>query len=166
LLVPAANGPAISEVLTGKSKRTIHPGVYSQIKVSGNAKLTMTAGVYIIEGGGFTVSGKARVTGSGITIYNTRNVSGAYGGVTVGGTSIVNLSSPAAGTYTGILIFQDPNDSQALKFSGNAKLIGSGTIYARKAQLAESGNAQIGSTQAPLSIVVDTMAISGKGIVT
>ena len=50
-----------SENLSGNSSATISPGIYSQISVSGNAKLTMNCGVYIIEGGGFTISGNASV---------------------------------------------------------------------------------------------------------
>ncbi|MFI5386894.1 MAG: MBG domain-containing protein, partial [Fimbriimonadales bacterium] len=165
LAVPTGSGGAISEVLSGKSKATIHPGVYSQIKVSGNARLTMTAGVYIIEGGGFTVSGKAKVTGLGVTIYNTSNSGGGYGSVTVNGNGTVSLTAPTSGPYAGILIFQDRNDTRALSFTGNARLTLSGTIYAEKAELAESGHAEIVSTSTPVSIVVDTMAISGNGIV-
>ena len=42
-----------SYILSGNSKGTINPGIYSAISVSGNASLTMNAGTYIIEGGGF-----------------------------------------------------------------------------------------------------------------
>ena len=59
-----------SESLSGNSSATIKPGIYSQISVSGNARLTMNSGLYIIEGGGFTVSGNASVSGSGVIIFN------------------------------------------------------------------------------------------------
>ena len=55
---------------------TISPGIYSQIKVSGNASLTMSAGsggtpgIYIIEGGGLTVTGNASISGQNVFIYN------------------------------------------------------------------------------------------------
>ena len=39
-----------------------------------------------------------------------------------------------------------------------------GTIYAPAAQLVESGNAQVGSTTNPISIIVDTLTISGNAI--
>ena len=55
--------------LTSGSK-TINPGIYTSISVSNNASLTMNPGIYIIEGGGFTVSGNANVSGSGVTIFN------------------------------------------------------------------------------------------------
>ena len=50
--------------------RDDQPGHLPPISVSGNAKLTLNAGTYIIEGGGFSVSGNASVTGSGVTIVN------------------------------------------------------------------------------------------------
>ena len=34
---------------------TIHAGVYSAIAVSGNARLTMDSGIYVIAGGGFSL---------------------------------------------------------------------------------------------------------------
>ena len=55
----------VPKTSSGNSKATIKPGIYSQITVSGNASLTMSAGLYIIEGGGFQVSGNASVTGTG-----------------------------------------------------------------------------------------------------
>ena len=39
-----------------------------------------------------------------------------------------------------------------------------GMIYAPKAQLAESGSAQVGSTSNPISMVVDTLTLSGAAI--
>ncbi len=48
----------------GNGSYTLKPGIYSQIAISGNAAVTLNAGVYIIEGGGFTVSGNASVKGS------------------------------------------------------------------------------------------------------
>src|SRR4029077_17344788 len=51
-----------AESLSGTSSATINPGIYSQISATGNAKLTLNSGLYIIEGGGFNVSGNASVT--------------------------------------------------------------------------------------------------------
>jgi hypothetical protein len=56
-------------------------------------------------------------------------------------------------------------DSRALSSSGNATLTLGGTIYAPAAQLAESGNAQIIASPASVSMVVDSVAISGNGVI-
>ena len=56
------------------------------------------------------------------------------------------------------------DNAKALTFSGNAMQGITGTIYAPAAQLVESGNAQVGSTTNPISIVVDTLTISGNAV--
>ncbi len=164
LTAPTYSGTPISETLSGNSTATINPGVYSQITVSGNASLTLNSGNYIIAGGGLSVSGNASVTGTGVMIYNTKSSTGTYGSITLSGSGTIKLTGPTTGAYSGILIFQDVNNSKALTFSGNAMQGITGTIYAPGAQLAESGNAQVGSTTNPVSIVVDTLTISGNGI--
>ncbi len=97
-------------------------------------------------------------------IYNTKSSTGTYGSITLSGDGTIKLTGPTTGAYAGILIFQDVNNSKALTFSGNAMQGITGTIYAPSAQLAESGNAQIGSATNPVSIVVDTLTISGNAI--
>ena len=164
LTAPTYSGTPISENLSGSSKAAITPGVYSQITVSGSASLTLCPGVYVIAGGGLSVSGNASVTGTGVMFYNTKSSTGTYGGITLSGNGAISLTAPTTGTYAGILIFQDRASAKALTFSGNAMQGITGTIYAPAAQLAESGNAQIGSTSNPVSIIVDTLTISGNGI--
>ena len=151
-----------SESLSGNSSATIKPGIYSQITVSGNGTLTMDSGIYIIEGGGFTVSGNAGVTGSGVMIVNAGSkyptTGGTYGSITLSGSGSYNLSPPTTGTYAGIVIFQTRDNSKALTLSGNASGM-TGTVYASAAQLAESGNASLNA-----ALIVDTLTINGNGI--
>src|SRR5205807_2016973 len=75
--------------LSGNSSAIICPGIYTAIKISGNAHLTLRAGIYVIAGGGFTVTGNASVTGTGILIYNGGSnfpsPGGTYGGLTLSG---------------------------------------------------------------------------------
>ncbi len=159
---PTYSGAAISEVLSGNSSATISQGVFSQITVSGNAKLTINPGTYVIEGGGFSVSGNATVSGAGVMIYNTKSSGGTYGAINLSGNGTISLTPPSSGPDAGILIFQDRSAAQALTFSGNGMQGITGTIYAPAAQLLESGNAQIGSPANPVSIVVDAMNLSGN----
>ena len=148
--------------LSGNSSKTIQPGIYSQISVSGNAKLTMSSGIYIIEGGGFSVSGNASVTGSGVMIFNAGSkypsTGGTYGSITLGGNGTCNLSPATSGTYAGIVFFQPLDNTKAITVTGNASGI-TGTIYAPAAQLSESGNGALNA-----SLIVDTLTISGNGI--
>ena len=151
-----------SESLSGNSSATIKPGIYTGITVSGNGTLTLGSGTYIIEGGGFSVSGNASVSGSGVLIVNASSnypsTGGTYGGITLSGNGSYNLSPPSTGSYAGIVIYQTRDNSKALTLSGNASGM-TGTIYAPSAQVAESGNAALNA-----AIIADTMTISGNGV--
>ena len=148
--------------LNGNSSKTISQGIYTQIAVSGNATLTMNSGIYIIEGGGFSISGDASVSGTGVTIVNAGSkyptTGGTYGSISLSGSGSYNLTPPTTGTYAGIVIFQPRDNTKALTISGNASGM-TGTIYAPAAQLDESGNASLNA-----SIDVDTLSISGNGV--
>ena len=110
LAVPSLTGKATS-INLACGKQTINPGIYSQIKVSGSsASLTLNPGVYVITGGGLSVSSAASITGNGVMIYNAGSTyptaGGTYGGIALSTTGTVNLSAPTTGAYAGILFFQ------------------------------------------------------------
>jgi hypothetical protein len=157
LTAPSGTGTIGSVNLSGNSSLTISPGRYSQIKVSGNASLTMLPGVYVVLGGGVSITGNANVTGDGVMIYNAGN-SGTFGGIAVTGNGMINLSAPSVGQpYAGILFFQARDNTRALAVSGNGVVGMRGTIYAPAAQLALSGNAALKA-----AIVVRSATVSGN----
>ena len=106
--------------------------------------LTMDAGLYIIEGGGFQVAGNAAVTGAGVTLYNAGskfpNSGGSFGAIS----SAATARSRSARRPPAICRHPHPparRQHAALSFSGNAMAGVSGTIHAPAAELVESGNA-------------------------
>jgi hypothetical protein len=139
----------------------LSPGIYSQISASGNASLVLSAGQYIIEGGGLTVTGNASVRGSGVMIYNTGSnypsAGGNYGGITLSGNGTFSLTAATGGAYPGILIYQSRSDTRALSLSGSGTAGLNGTIYAPTAQMTMSGNAQLSG-----ALVVDRLNLSGN----
>jgi hypothetical protein len=141
---------------------TLQPGIYSQINASGNASLTLSPGLYVIEGGGFTVTGNASIGGSGVTIYNTGsnypNAGGSFAGISLSGNGTFSLTAAASGVYAGILIFQSRANTRALSLGGNAAFGLTGTIYAPSAQLIMSGNASVNG-----ALIVDRLTLSGNG---
>jgi hypothetical protein len=151
--------------LSGQNTAILCPGIYSQISASGNASLTLNPGVYIIEGGGFTVTGNASVTATCVTIYNTGsnypNAGGSYGGIRLSGNGSFSLTAAASGPYAGVLIFQSRANTRALSFSGNGVTGITGTIYASSAQVLVSGNAKLTG-----SLVANELALSGNGVST
>jgi hypothetical protein len=155
--------------LSGSSTATISPGIYSQITVSSYASLTLKPGVYIIAGGGITVSGFASITGQGVLIFNagtgynavTGSDGGTFGSINLSGNGKYALSAPASGTYAGILIFQERTNARTLALSGNTLIGTAGTIYAPLAPVTLSGNAVNGTSQQVVSFIVDSMTLSG-----
>jgi uncharacterized repeat protein (TIGR01451 family) len=161
LAAPSLSGQATAVTISGNASQTLQPGIYSQITISGNASVTFSKGIYIIEGG-LTVSGTANVTGSGILIYNTGskypNAGGTYGAINLSTSGTVKLNAATTGSYAGILIYQDPNNTQVLTISANAS--GSnGLIYAPKAQLVLTGNAQLNA-----ALDVDDLTVNGNAV--
>jgi hypothetical protein len=151
-----------TENLSGASSATIQPGVYSAINVSGSASLTLASGTYIIEGGGFSVSGAGSVTGSGVLIVNAGSkyptTGGTYGSITLSGSGSYKLTPPTTGTYAGIVIFQARDNTKAMTVSGAASGM-TGTIYAPAASLTISGSGQLNA-----ALVVDTLTLSGAAV--
>jgi hypothetical protein len=169
LIAPSLTGLTNYGAVTvsGNTTKTLAPGIYTSIQISGNAVVTMSAGTYIIMGGGFTVSGNAALTGNGVTIFNagslyngtTDPTNGTFGGITLSGNGVINLSAPATGQpYAGIVIYQSRANTRALNISGNATAnTMSGIIYAANAMLTMGGNGKLVDT-----LVVNSLNISGN----
>ena len=178
--IPSYSGSPVSETLSGNSTATISQGLYSQISVSGNAKLTLNPGVYVIgtggvtvsgnaslsgsgvtyivEGGGFTVSGNANLSGTSVLIDNTTSGSTA-GSISLSGNGTLSLSAASSGPDAGVLIYQPAANTKALSFSGNAMAGLAGTVDAPAAELVLSGNANLKDT-----LIVDTLSMSGNAV--
>jgi hypothetical protein len=161
LPIPSVSGTATSVNLS-KGSLTINPGRYSSIKVSGNGTvLTMNPGVYVITGGGFSVSNAASVSGNGVLIYNAGssypNAGGSFAAVSLGSSGTVNLSAPTTGTYAGVLIFQSRDNTLALSMNAGSSVGLNGAIYAANALVTLSGSAQF-----KVAVVANQLLLSGN----
>jgi hypothetical protein len=140
---------------------TLNSGIYTSIRASGTASLTLNPGIYLIEGGGITVTGGASIAGSGVMIYNTSSTypssTGHYGGITLSGSGSFSLTAPTSGEYAGIVIFQPSANTRAISLSGNAAAGLTGTIYAPAALAYFSGNASVNG-----ALVVNELTLSGN----
>ena len=144
--------------------QTYGPGLYTEIKASGNGThLTLKPGVYIISGGGLSVTGSASITGNGVVIYNAGtsypNAGGTYGGITLNTTGSVNLSAATTGTYAGILFFQARTNPSPIAISGGSSVSVNGTIYAADAPLNIGGSVQMDD-----AFVVGELRMSGTAM--
>jgi parallel beta-helix repeat protein len=140
---------------------TLSPGIYTSIKASGTASLTLSPGVYLIEGGGVTVTGSASVSGTGVTLYNTSSNypsnTGSYGGITLSGNGTFSLTAPTGGPYAGVVLFQARANTRAISLSGGAAAGLGGTVYAPAALLFLGGNASVNG-----ALVVNQLSLTGN----
>lgn len=113
-------GSCVTYSLTGGSA-TLNPGEYCSINLSNGAQVVLNSGDYYINGGDITLSGNARLTGSGVMLYLTS------GDISVTDNADLDVSAPTSGTYRGLAIFMDSGtDFYVYK---NASVEITGTIY-------------------------------------
>ena len=143
---------------------TLSQGVYCNgITVSGNGVLAkLNPGLYILNGGGLTVSGGANIQGTDVTFYNTQGAA-SYKPIVVSGGSSSSLSAPTSGTYEGILFFEDRSitSNSQNTISGGSTASFQGALYFLHSPLVYSW----GSSAAYTLIVADTLTISGPSTV-
>lgn len=113
-----------NKTLTSGGSRTdepfieLLPGIYTGgIKIAG-ANVTFLPGTYIMDGGGFEVTGNSIINGDGVTFFSTKFASGGGGGggaplqcgeIHIGGDVTATLSAPSEGPYAGMLFWMDNN---------------------------------------------------------
>jgi len=111
--------------------QTLNPGVYcGGISITQTANVTFNPGLYILMQNGSTnnglaIGGSGNVNGSGVTFYNGAN----SGSVSITNTGTVSLTAPTSGTYAGILILQDSNNSHNATVDGGNNPTFQGALY-------------------------------------
>jgi hypothetical protein len=128
---------------------TISPGTYCSITINGAAsdEVVFSPGVYIIDGIGpmsagcpsasLNILGSDTISGTGVTFYFTNSST-----INMTGTPTVTLTAPdSSGTYPGILMYQDRNDTNTTGplLGGNDGSNYDGALYFPEAQLTFGG---------------------------
>jgi hypothetical protein len=133
---------------TTKNPVVLNPGEYSSITIGKNSVVLLNPGIYYIDGSnGVQFNGSATVTGSGVMFYFTGSASiNAVGGGNQ--VSNIQLSAPTSGPYAGILMYQDPNDTNVggnpnsgPTLGGDDKSFFDGVLYFPNDQITFFGNA-------------------------
>jgi Flp pilus assembly protein TadG len=125
---------------------TINPGIYTGgLTLGGGMTITMNPGVYYMKNGGFNVANGVNLTGTGVTIY----IDSGGGALSLQGGATVKLTAPTSGATTGIVYFQDRNNTSSLNNIANGANVNmTGTFYAPNSALTIAGGtsgAQYGS---------------------
>jgi hypothetical protein len=160
---------------------TLQPGTYSSITIGKNSTADFAPGIYYINGsGGLSVDGtstmcsstNADCTGmpgsanSGVMFFFTGTAS-----VNVTGTPTIQLNGLSSGTYAGMLMYQDPadtnvggNPNSGPTLGGNSSSFFNGILYFPKDQLTFFGNAAGTNCTDGFSagiVITDSIALSG-----
>jgi Flp pilus assembly protein TadG len=124
---------------------TLTPGVYcGGITINAGAKVTLDPGLYVVRGGGISISSTATVAGDGVTFFNTGGASYAYDIITVNGGAAVTLTAPSSGATKGILFFDDRAYGASIgkkhTFNGGTSVNLTGAMYFANTDLHLVGN--------------------------
>jgi Flp pilus assembly protein TadG len=149
-------------VVNGSVTRTLGPAVaggtvcYNGLTVNGGPTVTLTPGLYIINGAFISnMSSAGSISGTGVTFYFP--VGGSY---TDNGSGTLNLSAPLSGTYNGILFDQARSNTQQMTFNGSATSTLQGIFYLPSASLLLNGSV---NTTLYTSLVVNSLTLNGSG---
>ncbi|MEX6509113.1 pilus assembly protein TadG-related protein [Jiella sp. M17.18] len=138
-----------------------HPSGVKAMRFCGGLSIkgdtTFEPGLYIIDGGDFTVNGSmAQLIGSGVTFYLT---GGAQLKLT--GNASLNLSAPTTGPFAGILFFGG-RDQTGIDhtLAGTSDSVLQGAVYTPASGITYRGNSA--TTDACTQIVAYTVELSGN----
>ncbi|HKR18464.1 pilus assembly protein TadG-related protein [Rhizorhapis sp.] len=135
--------------------------------------VSLAAGVYVIDGGSFSVGSQATVTGTNVTIILTSktaaNSPSTIAKIDINGGANIQLTAPSTGTYAGVIFYQDERatysgNSDTNKINGNANSILEGAIYVPSQAVEFSGTS--GMNTKCLQIVSRKVKFTGNNNIT
>jgi hypothetical protein len=138
------------DVVVGKNlTATIQPGTYNSLTLDGGATVTMAPGIYYFNGpagvGGITMKGGATLTdmaNPGVMIYftNGSTMQKFVGGGNNPDVNLTPMTTAENSTYAGILMYQNPADTQPAYLGGDDNSTFLGTIYMPTTSVTFFGN--------------------------
>ncbi len=153
---------------------TLQPGLYrGGISITGKGNVFLQPGIYYMDGGGFSVGAQGTLTGYEVMIFNAPKANSDS--ISLTGSGAITLTSPTAGPYQGIVLYQQRDSayqptvsvtgSSPIDYNGDGtidnKMNISGTFYAPSAELSVTGNGSndvIGS-----QYISNTLKLGGNG---
>jgi hypothetical protein len=153
----------------GSGTHVLRPGVYwGGLEIVSQADVTFEPGVYVMAGGGLSLTGTGSIKGEGVFIYNTYdpenllpNADGNCGIINLrGGADFIFTASPS-GPYANTLIWQDEACTDPITFEGNGTGV-AGIFYAPSARFDMAGGGDLGAVQ----IVCSTIDMTGNADMT
>lgn len=149
-----------NSLVLSASMLTLNPGVYcGGLHVTGNSKVALKPGVYIIKDGPLLVDGGASISGDGVGFFFTGK--DAY--FDFAAASSIDLAAPEDGELAGLLMFearaQPGTASHRIQSNDARRLIG--TIYLSRGELRVDASSPVADQSAYTAIVARTMRLYG-----
>lgn len=118
--------------------------------------ITLKPGLYIIDGGDFTVTAGAKLAGDGVTLFLTNGAA-----ANLLGNGDIDLSAPTSGPFAGLLFFGSRHHTGVVhQITGNSESTLEGNLYMPSGRVDFTGNSTVsgGCTQ----IVADQVTFTGN----
>jgi hypothetical protein len=128
--------------------------------ISTKQNITMSAGTYVFTGD-LDFTGGGSLTGTGVTLYFA-GPNGQFGGPGNGKTTL-DLTAPTSGPYAGILIYQDPTDTNLAELNGTPITNFVGVVYMPGNEFELSGNTTMNLTS---NLIVNSFYEKGNATIT
>ena len=149
----AGSGTAYSSPTYGTA--AVSPGTYSSITTQGSASVTLSPGLYIVNGN-VNFGAGSTVAASGVTIVSS-------GTLSISGSVPVTWTAPTTTSTSGIPgIAYVTTSTGSVSLGGSGSLSITGVVYAPNAPMTISGAASYGTTSC-LEVVVNTLTLTGSG---
>ena len=169
LVPPTTSACTYTNYKVSTGTTTLNPGTYCNgIQISGATIVTFNPGMYILMGGGLTVSGASILKGTGVTFFLTQGMGYNYGPLSITGSAVLTLKAPTCGAGEGILFWQDPQvkkGSAASAITGATTSTLEGALYFPTTGITYNG-AAAGYEGKYFAIVADTISITGSAAIT
>lgn len=141
------------------SSGTLNPGVYcAGLRIDGSRTVTMNPGIYTFLGN-VTFTGGSDITGHGVTLHLAGDSR-----LLIDGGAAVSFTAPVAGPTAGILIFEDPDQTEGLNhriLDADARYM-VGTIYMPKGVLWVENGGPVSDQSEYTAIVARRIVLKGN----
>jgi hypothetical protein len=160
------NGNSSYSLGPGSTYSTTQTGgvvCYNSLIVGSNSDtVNLNSGIYVINGGTLEFqnghSHSSNTGGNSVLFYLTNGAN-----LIIDQGANVNLTAPSTGTYAGILVLQDPNDTAAMSIAGGSNTSFNGSIIAPTVNVNLSNGS---GTTLSADMVAKTLTMTGSGDLT
>jgi hypothetical protein len=148
-----------TNVKISEQTTSLTPGVYcGGITITKASTVTLSPGIYIIKDGKLKVDFASSLKGEGVGFYFT----GVDAGLDMAKESSISLTAPKTGPLAGIIMFQDRNMADDVKYeiNNNNAAVLLGTIYLPKGTLLVQGEKPVAQNSAYTIVVARIIKLS------